>query len=91
MPVIKDSLSNASREHYETVLSALKDVNINYLEEPRLVRGLDYYTETIFEVTHNSLGAQSALGGGGRYNNLVKEILTSKQVVGISDLTRFLV
>ena len=74
MPVIKDSLSNASREHYETVLSALKDVNINYLEEPRLVRGLDYYTETIFEVTHNSLGAQSALGGGGRYNNLVKEI-----------------
>jgi len=74
MPVITNSLSDVSLEHYKAVLSALKDVNVNFVEEPGLVRGLDYYTETIFEITHNSIGAQSALGGGGRYNNLVKEI-----------------
>ena len=74
MPEIKDVLSDSSREHYETVLEALKDVNVDFVEQPRLVRGLDYYTETIFEITHNSIGAQDALGGGGRYNNLVKDI-----------------
>ena len=47
---------------------------ISYVEKPQLVRGLDYYTHTIFEVTHNSLGSQDALGGGGRYNDLVESM-----------------
>jgi histidyl-tRNA synthetase len=74
LPVLKDSLSPGARVHYEKVLAMLDQLGIQYREEPRLVRGLDYYTHTIFEVTHSSLGSQDALGGGGRYDNLVESI-----------------
>ena len=74
LPSIKDCLSDEAKKHYEAVLKALDDMGISYVEKPQLVRGLDYYTHTIFEVTHNSLGSQDALGGGGRYNDLVESM-----------------
>jgi histidyl-tRNA synthetase len=60
--------------HFETVKKGLKELGIKYEILPQLVRGLDYYTRTIFEIKHPSLGAQDALGAGGRYDNLVKEL-----------------
>jgi histidyl-tRNA synthetase len=74
LPGIKDCLSDEAKAHYETVLKQLDLMGIKYVETPQLVRGLDYYTHTIFEVTHNSLGSQDALGGGGRYNDLVESM-----------------
>ncbi len=71
LPGMRDSLSTAARAHYQQVLATLTQLGIAYHEEPKLVRGLDYYTHTIFEVTHTALGAQDALGGGGRYDGLV--------------------
>ena len=73
VPTMRNSLTEEAKQHYETVLELLEKIGIPYNENQKLVRGLDYYTHTIFEVTHNSLGSQDALGGGGRYNNLVKE------------------
>jgi histidyl-tRNA synthetase len=61
-------------DHYAKVRSGLDDLKIGYVIDPLLVRGLDYYTQTIFEIAHPELGAQDALGAGGRYNNLVKEL-----------------
>ncbi len=60
--------------HFDTVKKALDGLRINYTVDPYLVRGLDYYTKTTFEVTHNKLGAQDAIGAGGRYDNLVEEL-----------------
>ncbi|MBO7542923.1 histidine--tRNA ligase [bacterium] len=74
LPAIKDCLTDEAKAHYETVLKQLDLMGIKYVETPQLVRGLDYYTHTIFEVTHNSLGSQDALGGGGRYNDLVESM-----------------
>ncbi|MCX7848288.1 MAG: histidine--tRNA ligase [bacterium] len=68
------SLSSSARAHYTAVRQALDALHIPYTEDPTLVRGLDYYTHTIFEVRHGALGAQDALGGGGRYDNLVREM-----------------
>ncbi len=62
------------KEHFERVRSGLDLLKINYEFSPYLVRGLDYYTRTVFEVAHQDLGAQDALGAGGRYDNLVKEL-----------------
>ena len=72
-PSITDSLSENSKKHYEKVKSVLDKMNIKYKEEKNLVRGLDYYTGTVFEVIHPALGAQDAIGAGGRYDNLVKD------------------
>ena len=74
LPAIKNCLTDEAKAHYETVLKQLDLMGIKYVETPQLVRGLDYYTHTIFEVTHNSLGSQDALGGGGRYNDLVESM-----------------
>lgn len=71
LPAIEDCLTPEAKQHYATVLKALDDLGVKYVKKPQLVRGLDYYTHTIFEVTHNSLGSQDAMGGGGRYNDLV--------------------
>ncbi len=60
--------------HFESVKKALDGLKINYRVEPYLVRGLDYYTRTTFEVTHKKLGAQDAIGAGGRYDNLVADL-----------------
>ncbi|MDD5692650.1 MAG: histidine--tRNA ligase [Candidatus Omnitrophica bacterium] len=62
------------KEHFEKVKNGLKNLNISFQVEPYLVRGLDYYNRTVFEISHPELGAQDAIGAGGRYNNLVKEL-----------------
>jgi histidyl-tRNA synthetase len=70
LPTISQFLDDACRTHYEEVKQILNAVQIPYQENPRLVRGLDYYTRTAFEFTHGSLGAQNAILGGGRYDGL---------------------
>jgi len=70
LPTISQFLDEACRAHYEEVKQILNAVQIPYHENPRLVRGLDYYTRTAFEFTHGSLGAQNAILGGGRYDGL---------------------
>jgi len=71
-PKITDSLSIQSRAHFDQVLNGLRDLGIPFVLNPRLVRGLDYYTLTTFEVTSQHLGAQNAVGAGGRYDGLVE-------------------
>jgi len=61
-------------EHFSAVKKNLDKLNINYTLSPHLVRGLDYYNRTIFEISHKDLGAQDALGAGGRYDNLIFEL-----------------
>jgi histidyl-tRNA synthetase len=70
LPTITQFLSEASYAHYEEVKNILNAVQIPYIENPRLVRGLDYYQKTAFEFTHGALGAQNAILGGGRYDGL---------------------
>jgi histidyl-tRNA synthetase len=69
-PVMVDHLSDASQAHYDAVRQHLTDLGVTWTEAPKLVRGLDYYTKTTFEFVHSGLGAQSAIGGGGRYDGL---------------------
>lgn len=71
-PKLTDHLSPAARQHFEAVRATLDSLRIPYLLNPRLVRGLDYYTLTTFEVTTTHLGAQNAVGAGGRYDGLVE-------------------
>jgi len=73
-PVVGDYLDDACRQHYDAVRATLRDVGVEWDEAPRLVRGLDYYTRTTFEFQHDGLGAQSAVGGGGRYDGLSEDI-----------------
>lgn len=73
-PRITDYLGEESKKHYEELKRLLSSVGIEYVEDPRLVRGLDYYNRTVFEIHHHRLGAMSALAGGGRYDGLIKEI-----------------
>ena len=60
--------------HFQEVKSGLNDLGILFQVDPQLVRGLDYYNRTVFEITHSDLGSQDAIGAGGRYNNLVREL-----------------
>ncbi|MBM3255020.1 MAG: histidine--tRNA ligase [Candidatus Omnitrophica bacterium] len=62
------------KDHFERVCKGLDALRLDYKVNPYLVRGLDYYTRTVFEVTHPALGAQDAIGAGGRYDNLVEEL-----------------
>lgn len=71
-PLLADSLCSDCTGHYQQVRAALAANGIEFIHDDNLVRGLDYYTNTAFEVHVPSLGAQSAIGGGGRYNGLVK-------------------
>lgn len=73
-PSLLDSLSETSKTHFDKVREYLETMEIPYTIDNYLVRGLDYYTDTIFEIIHSNLGSQDALGGGGRYNNLVQEM-----------------
>jgi histidyl-tRNA synthetase len=70
-PLLLDHLSDESRAHHEAVLAHLDDLGVAYTINPRMVRGLDYYTKTTFEFVHDGLGAQSGIGGGGRYDGLM--------------------
>ncbi len=74
VPVITDHLCDTCASHFETVKSSLGSLKLSYDVDPRLVRGLDYYTRTAFEVTSTDLGSQDALAGGGRYDLLVGEL-----------------
>jgi len=73
-PVMLDHLSESARRHFDSVLGHLDALNVRYVVNPRLVRGLDYYTKTTFEFVHDGLGAQSGIGGGGRYDGLMAEL-----------------
>ena len=73
-PLLVDYLSDSSRQHFETVIRYLDALNISYHLNPRMVRGLDYYTGTTFEFVHELLGAQSGIGGGGRYDGLMEQL-----------------
>ena len=73
LPKITDHICNECKCHFEKVQTLLHETQIPYNINPSLVRGLDYYTHTAFEVTSRDLGAQNAISGGGRYNTLVEE------------------
>jgi histidyl-tRNA synthetase len=71
-PPIADHLSEKSHEHFTRVREALDGAGVRYALSPHMVRGLDYYTKTVFEVTHGALGAQDAVAAGGRYDHLIE-------------------
>ncbi|HEY4825014.1 MAG TPA: histidine--tRNA ligase, partial [Solirubrobacteraceae bacterium] len=71
-PTLLDRLHPDDAEHFETVRALLDDAGLRYELDPTLVRGLDYYTRTVFEFTSDALGAQSGVGGGGRYDGLIE-------------------
>ena len=73
-PLLMDYLSDASRDHFAQVRKYLDLLGVSYALNPRMVRGLDYYTGTTFEFVHELLGAQSGIGGGGRYDGLMQEL-----------------
>lgn len=73
-PLMLDNFSSECREHFETVTGLLDDLGVAYTVNPRMVRGLDYYTKTTFEFVHDGLGAQSGIGGGGRYDGLMAQL-----------------
>jgi histidyl-tRNA synthetase len=81
-PILLDYLSEYSRSHFEKVKSYLDSYGISYVVNTRMVRGLDYYTGTTFEFVHDGLGAQSGIGGGGRYDGLM-EVLGGAALSGI--------
>ena len=81
-PVMLDHLSDFAKQHFDTVLAHLDALEVPYVINPRMVRGLDYYTKTTFEFVHDGLGAQSGIGGGGRYDGLMSE-LGGKDLSGI--------
>jgi histidyl-tRNA synthetase len=82
LPRILDYLCEECREHFEEVKKGLEQRKISYQVAPRLVRGLDYYTRTTFEITSGALGAQNAVAGGGRYDGL-SEILGGPPTPGL--------
>jgi histidyl-tRNA synthetase len=73
-PVIEDFLCSDCRDHYQQVLASLDAFGVPFRKNPNLVRGLDYYTRTTFEITAEGLGSQNAVAGGGRYDSLVKTL-----------------
>lgn len=83
LPSILDHLDEACRQHFETVQQLLRDRKIPFEVRPRLVRGLDYYMRTTFEVVHGALGAQNSVLGGGRYDGLAEAIGSKVAAPGI--------
>ncbi len=81
-PLLLDFLTDEAREHFTSVQAILRSNKIEFEVNPRMVRGLDYYTGTTFEFVHEDLGAQSGIGGGGRYDGLM-EILGGASLSGI--------
>lgn len=73
-PLLLDFLNNESKSHFDEVKRLLAEIGIEYTISPRMVRGLDYYTGTTFEFDHALLGAQSGIGGGGRYDGLMNSL-----------------
>jgi len=81
-PRLLDELSGEDAAHFQEVRALLDEASVAYELDPTLVRGLDYYTRTVFEFTSDALGAQSGVGGGGRYDGLI-ELLGGKPTPGI--------
>lgn len=81
-PTFDQFIDDESKEYHANLLEYLTELNIKYTENPRLVRGLDYYTQTVFEFWDESVGAQNAVGGGGRYDGLI-ELLGGKPTPGV--------
>lgn len=73
-PVVTDYLCDECREHFDSVRKYLDAMNIAYTINPKIVRGLDYYTKTVFEFVSNAIGSQGTVAGGGRYDGLVDEL-----------------
>jgi histidyl-tRNA synthetase len=73
-PAFEEYLCGACREHFEAVKRYLQQIAVPYVVNPRIVRGLDYYTRTVFEFTSEALGAQSTVCAGGRYDDLIKSL-----------------
>src|SRR6202012_3676172 len=73
-PILLDRLAPEDAEHFERVKELLDDAGVIYELDPTLVRGLDYYARTLWEFTSDALGAQSAVGGGGRYDGLIEQL-----------------
>jgi histidyl-tRNA synthetase len=73
-PTLLDRLDPDDAEHFARVRELLDDQEVDYVLDPTLVRGLDYYTRTVFEFTSDALGAQSGVGGGGRYDGLMEQL-----------------
>ena len=73
-PVLMDYLTSESSAHFDRVKECLKEFEIDFQINNRMVRGLDYYTGTAFEFVHQGLGAQSGIGGGGRYDGLMSQL-----------------
>lgn len=82
-PLLTDFIDDNSRAAYDVLKGLLSDMDIAYQEDPFLVRGLDYYTQTAFELESDDLGAQSALAGGGRYDLLALEVGSKKPVPAV--------
>jgi histidyl-tRNA synthetase len=74
LPRILDHLPQEEQDHFATVCEALTSAGVGFEEDRTLVRGFDYYTGVVFEITHSGLGAQDALCGGGRYDNLIEDL-----------------
>jgi histidyl-tRNA synthetase len=85
-PLLLDRIADDDREHFEAVRAALDAAGVDYEVDPKLVRGLDYYTRTVFEFTSDALGAQSGVAGGGRYD-LLAEQLGGPHVPGVGFAT----
>lgn len=81
-PKLSQFLSDESKQYHKTLLEFLDALDVTYVENERLVRGLDYYTQTVFEFWDSSTGAQNAVGGGGRYDGLI-ELLGGKPTPGV--------
>ena len=73
-PVLLDSICDDCRKHFDSVKGYLDGMGIRYNIDPGIVRGLDYYTRTVFEIISNDIGAQSTVCGGGRYDGLIEEL-----------------
>jgi len=73
-PKLLERLASEDEEHFHSVLALLDEAGQDYEVDPTLVRGIDYYTRTVFEFTSDALGAQSGVGGGGRYDGLIEQL-----------------
>lgn len=83
LPSIHEFLNGETKDHFAAVCAYLDDANVSYEVRPRLVRGLDYYTRTTFEIVHGALGAQNSVLGGGRYDGLAESLGSRVRAPGI--------
>ncbi len=74
LPTLVEHLDDECARHFEQLKAGLEAVGRGYVHDPHLVRGFDYYTRTVYEITHGGVGARDAVCGGGRYDNLVEEL-----------------